>query len=314
MSFLVSIPVVTYNAAAFVEETLESVFHQTYQNLELIISDDCSKDNTIEIVEKWCQQPRVKARFTDIKIITVPKNTGVSANCNRSIKAATSEWLKFIAGDDILLPNCIADNMDFVSKQPDASIIFSQVSVYQDTFEEKSFQKKTPNAFPNNLMNPTFSAENQFKILLESDRINYTPSYFFNKKALIKVGLYDETNTLVEDYPMWLKLTRSGEKFYYFHKETVGYRIHSKATNNKGEDLLFKPSVLNSHKVRKLYAHPYLPWYMNIKENWIYSITLIFQRLGFVRKSKMNIWLYRFFSIYFNPFYYVHFIIRKIIK
>ena len=79
MEKLVSVPVLTYNAESFIEETLESIFNQTYQTIELIISDDCSKDNTVQIVEKWCAQPRVIARFTDIKIITVPKNTGIPA-------------------------------------------------------------------------------------------------------------------------------------------------------------------------------------------------------------------------------------------
>ena len=72
---LVSVPVLTYNAAEFVEDTLESIFNQTYQNIELIISDDCSKDTTVALVENWCSQPRVKKRFVEIKIITVPKNT-----------------------------------------------------------------------------------------------------------------------------------------------------------------------------------------------------------------------------------------------
>ena len=236
MKLLVTTAVVTYNAAAFVE-TLESVFHQTYKNIELIISDDCSKDNTLEIVEKWSSQSRVKERFVDIKIIKVPQNTGVSANCNRAIAASSSNWIKFIAGDDILLPQCIQDNMNFSNQNPSAKIIFSQVKVYQDTFEEKNFKKYIPSQFPNNLMKVEFSAKDQFKILLASDRITYTPSYFFNKESLLSVGGYDEDNKLVEDYPMWLKLTKAGERLSYFHKETVGYRIHSKATNNTGHDV-----------------------------------------------------------------------------
>ena len=106
----------TYNAAEFVLETLESVFHQTHPIIELIISDDCSKDNTVELVEQWCSQQRVKERFTDIKIITVPKNTGIPANFNRCIKASTGEWLKLISGDDAFMPNCIEDNLIHVAK------------------------------------------------------------------------------------------------------------------------------------------------------------------------------------------------------
>ncbi len=311
MSILVSVPVVTYNAAEFVEETLESVFNQTYSNLELIVSDDCSKDNTVEIVTKWCEQDRVKTRFTTVKIITVPKNTGVSANCNRAIAASNGEWIKFIAGDDVLWANCIEDNINFIATNSEANVIFSQVDVYQDTFETSSFIKKVPSIFPNNLMSENYSAMEQFKILLQSDRVNYTPSYFFNKSTILSVGGYDENNVLVEDYPMWLKLTKAGIRLYYFHKQTVGYRIHSKATNNTGEDLLFKPSVINGHLVRKKFAHHYLPWYQVMKENWIYNVTLIFKKIGIVKKSTFNSKFYTFCTIYFNPFYYVDFISRK---
>ena len=115
--------------------------------------------------------------------------------------------------------------------------------------------KIIPQSFPEKLMKSNLSAKDQFNILLLSDRITYTPSYFFNKEALEKVGNYDESNRLVEDYPMWLKLTQSGERLYYFHKTTVGYWIHSAALNNVGHDVLFKPSEINGFLVRKKYVH-----------------------------------------------------------
>lgn len=312
MSILVSVPVVTYNAASFVEETLESIFNQTYSNIELIISDDCSKDNTVEIVTKWCEQDRVKSRFADIKIISVPKNTGVSANCNRAIAASSGDWIKFIAGDDILLPTCIEDNMNFVATNLEANIVFSQVDVYQDTFKQEKYTKTIPSIYPDNLMHESFLAKEQFKILVQSDRINYTPSYFFNKQTLLSVGGYDETNKLVEDYPMWLKLTKAGVRLYYFHKPTVGYRIHSNATNNTGDNLLFKPSVINGHQVRKTFSHPFLPWYQVMKENWVFKTAQLFKKMGLVKNSPLNNLLYKISTVYINPFHYVDFINRKI--
>ncbi|MFN7676314.1 glycosyltransferase [Flavobacterium sp.] len=314
MSILVSVSVITYNAASFVEETLESIFNQTYGNIELIVSDDCSKDNTIEIVQKWSEQEQVKARFKDIKIVTVPNNTGVSANCNRAIAASTGEWIKFIAGDDILLPTCIEDNMNFVAENSNAMIIFSQVDVYQDIFEHNNYQKTIPAIYPDNLMHKSFYAEEQFKILVQSDRINYTPSYFFNKQTILSVGGYDEKNQLVEDYPMWLKLTKAGIRLFYFHKPTVGYRIHSKATNNTGDDLLFKPSVINGHRVRQKFAHPFLPWLQVMKEDWIYNITLFFKWTGTEKKTILTNGLYQFTTIFCNPFYYIDYIKRKLQK
>ena len=75
---LVSVPVITYNSSKFVLETLESIKAQTYQNIELIISDDCSTDNTVELCQKWVEEN--KERFVRTQIITSDLNTGVSAN------------------------------------------------------------------------------------------------------------------------------------------------------------------------------------------------------------------------------------------
>ncbi len=314
MNKLVTIAVVTYNSGLYVLETLESVFKQSYANLALVVSDDCSKDNTLEIVNKWLLEEKNQKRFSNIEVISVPKNTGVSANCNRCINASTSDWVKFIAGDDILLPNCITDNMDFVDENPQAHIIFSQVKVFQDDFLDKNYVRITPKDFPNNLMHPSFTAHDQYQIELVLDRIHYTPSYFFNKKALLKVGCYDESNKLVEDYPMWLKLTKSGEKLYYFHKPTVGYRVHSKASNNIGGNPIFKAAILYSFAIREKFAHPFLPWEMVKSEKFVNIISNFFQNNGLNKNTTINSFLYKLFCFYLNPYYYIYTFKKRLSK
>lgn len=306
MQPIVSVAVTTYNSADYVIETLESIYAQTYGELALVISDDCSVDDTVARVRNWIAEERVGSRFLSVELITVPKNTGVSANCNRCIAASPSGWVKFIAGDDILLPNCITDNMAFAAGHPEAHVIFSQVKIYNDTFEAKNFEHTSPESFPENLMGDALSATDQYRLLLVQDRIHYTPSYFFNKLALAKVGGYDQTNRLVEDYPMWLKLTKSGERLYYFHKPTVGYRIHSKAANNVGTQVLFKPSVFNSYQIRKMSAHPHLPWEIAKSEQFVYHVSRFFQNHGWNRNTKFLGILYRFCNFYLNPFHYVY--------
>jgi glycosyltransferase involved in cell wall biosynthesis len=308
---MITVAIVAYNNALYVRETLESIYNQTYSAIEIVISDDCSTDKTLDVVRNWVAQERVKKRFQSIKVISVPKNTGVSANCNRCIEAASGDWIKFTAGDDILLPDTIKDNMQFVADFPEARIVFSQVKVYQDTFEEKNFVRTTPIDFPNNLMNAKFSAADQNRILLVEDRIHYTPSYFFNKQALLGVGGYDEQNRLAEDYPMWLKLTASGERLFYFHKPTAGYRMHSKAANNVSQELLFKPSVLYAFKIRKRIAHPYLPWEMVALEYQVYYISILFQQCGWNKNRSVYKKLYHLSCFYLNPFYYLYAIKKR---
>ena len=309
---VVSIIVATYNSSQFVIETLESTKTQTWENIELIISDDCSTDNTVELCSNWLAVN--KNRFTKTIMITVPVNTGVSANCNRSINAAQSDWIKFIAGDDILLPNCLAANMKFIAENPQAKAIFSEVLLYKNDFSQENFLHIIPAIFPMNIMNPDFTAMEQHQLLLLSDRITFTPSVFLNRHALLAAGGYDETNRLIEDYPMWLKLTKAGNKLYFFKTPTVGYRRHQGAASNVSEYGLFKPIFLKSAAIRKKEVYPYLPWDIVCSEKHILWVSKIFQSAGINKKTSFYAYLYKMSSIYLNPFRYIIYFKKKVLK
>ncbi len=99
----ISVMVVTYNSEYTIEETLNSVLLQSYgaENIELIITDDCSKDNTVSIIKKWSVYN--KNKFYRVVLIENSVNKGVSENCNIGWKACTSNWIKSIGGDDLLM-------------------------------------------------------------------------------------------------------------------------------------------------------------------------------------------------------------------
>ena len=130
----VSIAVVTYNSAKTILETLESIKVQTYPNLELIISDDCSTDHTVSLCREWVEKN--KERFDRVELITAEKNTGVSANFNRAEAACQGEWVKPIAGDDLLMPNCIEECVNYAEKHPDAYAIFGRAKAFGASMEE----------------------------------------------------------------------------------------------------------------------------------------------------------------------------------
>ncbi|MFM9908527.1 MAG: glycosyltransferase family 2 protein [Chitinophagaceae bacterium] len=309
---LVSVIVTTYNSAAFVLETLESIKMQTYKNMELIVSDDASSDQTVALAENWLREN--SGSFVRTEMVTVASNTGVSANCNRSIAAAKATWIKFIAGDDILLPTCVEDNMQFVADHPEAKIVFSQVLMYRDSFVPSNFVHMIPQSYPMNIMNPAHTATDQFKLLLLSDRINFTPSYFFDKEAVVSVGGYDERNRMAEDYPMWLKLTFAGIRLYFMEKQTVGYRQHDKAINNISEKVIFKPMMLKMYSFRKQTVFPYLPWDIVGAEKWITAVRIIFSTCGWNKQTTRLLFLYQFATVYLNPFQYVISFRKKILK
>ncbi|MEZ4877575.1 MAG: glycosyltransferase family 2 protein [Flavobacterium sp.] len=307
MSILVSVPVLTYNSAEFVEETLESIYNQTYQNLQLIISDDCSKDNTVEIVQKWCNQSRVKERFADIKIITVPKNTGIPANFNRCIKASDGDWLKLISGDDALLPNCILDNVKHVLENPSIKVLYSYLKIYRNTFEEKNFVKLSPAKLPTHIITTEISAFEQYQLFLVSDRIQFTPSMFLNKEAILKAGLPKE-HLFSEDFQTKLNLTKAGFKLHFFEKETVLYRQHEMATNNMIQDYVLKPHYFKTEDFRKEYIYPNVP--IDVKRwhqfNWIANQIFRIERLN--RKTTFSSFLHYILTSVLNPFKYIIYI------
>ena len=93
---LVSVVVLAYRSADTIIETLESIKKQTYPKIELIVTDDCSPDNTVEVVENWMRDN--KGCLSDMKLVTTEKNTGLPSNINRGLRAATGMYYKGIAG------------------------------------------------------------------------------------------------------------------------------------------------------------------------------------------------------------------------
>lgn len=209
---LVSIIVITYNSAKYVLETLESAKAQTYKNIELIVSDDASTDNTVEICRTWLEKN--KDRFVRVELITSKKNTGIAPNCNRGLYAAKGEWIKYIAGDDLLEIKSIYDNIKYINNKKEAKVVFSNCKVFG--FENL-----------NNLEYDTrfyeLSAFYQYNYLLKKNPC-ITVTAFINKDILYEVNCFDNSYPMIEDYPLWLKFTRQGIKLYGFNRITVSYR------------------------------------------------------------------------------------------
>ena len=126
---LVSVFVVTYNAGEYICETLDSIKSQTYDNIELIVSDDHSSDNTVSIVNEWVEKN--KERFFRTEIMTVDHNTGVSANYNRAVRACRGEWVKNVDGDDLLTDDCIQLNINYVNEHQETKLVFSNAWIFK---------------------------------------------------------------------------------------------------------------------------------------------------------------------------------------
>ena len=231
---LISIVVITYNSSKYVLDTLESAFNQSYKNIELIISDDCSSDDTVVIVEKWLN--KYERRFVRCVLLKAVQNTGISPNCNRGIKEAQGEWVKVIAGDDILSADCIDENYKYASSSH-SHIILSKMKFFSHTVE---------NAYTLNHDHSFFDypRSKQLKLMLRENYIGQTPTFFIRRELLEKMSYYDERFPMMEDYPMMFKLLERGYHISFMDKYTVYYRIENSITH--GNDKYINPLYLES--------------------------------------------------------------------
>ena len=222
---LVSICVISYNSAEFVLETLESAKKQRYNYIELIISDDGSKDDTVEICRTWLLEN--ENNFYRTELITTDDNTGIPANCNRALKSARGEWIKLIAADDILLENCITDNCEYIKRNPETQILFSAMQPFIVENGQKKFLE--PVKLSQSFLD--LNADQQFIEIIFGKMPGVAPTLFIGKELFEKLDYYDEEFKLAEDYPFWLKCTVNKYRFIAMDKLTVFYRYHA---NNTG--------------------------------------------------------------------------------
>ena len=237
---LVSVCVVTYNSEDFVIETLESVKAQSYKNIELIVSDDCSIDNTIQRCEEWIKL--YGDSFINAVVISTKENSGVSCNCNNAISYVKGNWIKFIAGDDLLLPNCIQDNVSFVKDNLEADVVFSDYDYFISKNSSTGF-RKSRTCKPEESFFSKDKAE-QLNILLANNPLP-SPTEFVRAKVY-KENPYNELFKYMEDTPMWVKLSLAGYEFRYLNKKTVLYRQHDSLSH--GDTRFFSPLMVESSK------------------------------------------------------------------
>lgn len=243
---LVSICVITYNSSETVIETLESIYNQTYRNIELIVSDDCSSDNTVEIVKNWLDEKR--SRFQAAEIITVEKNTGVTGNVNRAVKKAKGKYVKDIAGDDILLNDYTEKCVSYLEKNPETDVLFTDV---------KFFSTDNSKVHKNSIIDYNFfnkNAEEQFSQIIKNGLPCIpTPSSIYTKKILEKLDYFDENIPMWEDGPIYFKLAKNNIKLYFLDTVGVLNRVRKDSLSNGAPYSHRKSSAL----YYKLYVYPY---------------------------------------------------------
>ena len=207
---LISVVIPVYNGQTTIRETVDSVLKQTLTDFELLIINDGSTDNTLEIVESIAD-PR-------IKIFSYP-NKGLSASRNRGIREAASDLITFLDADDLWSSDKLATQHQVLTEHPLADVAYS----WTDYIDENS-------EFLQAGLHITANGDVLAK-LLTVNFIESGSNVLIRQSALRSVGFFDESLPAAEDWDMWLRLAQASE-FVAVSAVQVFYRRTSSMSSN----------------------------------------------------------------------------------
>ncbi len=231
---LVSIIAASYNHAAFVVETLESIRLQTYENIELIITDDGSNDNSVAVIKKWILQHNVSCTF-----LVNEQNEGICKTFNKGLASCKGKYFQVIACDDIMVAHKIERQVYFLEAATD-----NLAMVHTDAIIIDKSSQVLPELFKNYKKNKEESYKsNDFERLIQQNHV-IAPSCLIRKSAMDAIGgRYDESLSY-EDWDLWLRLARKF-KFLEIKEPLVKYRrLEGSFSHNANWDILMAESSL----------------------------------------------------------------------
>lgn len=226
----VSVVMPCYNNAAYVRQAVDSVLQQDYPNIELIVVDDGSKDNSLEVLASYGDR---------IRVIVQP-NQGPAAARNNGIRHATGDYIAFLDSDDLWLPGKLSAQLEFLQKNPDFIACFCSWSVWDG---KSTIDIPAPTAAERGQLQQNRSGWLYLPLLKES--VITTISVVIRRKTVEEVGFFNQEYTVGEDHDYWLRLSRCG-KIAKLKQIYALYRQNPHSTTNKVHAKNFSLLVLQS--------------------------------------------------------------------
>jgi glycosyltransferase involved in cell wall biosynthesis len=192
---LVSVFVISFNQSAFVLETLDSVLSQTYENIQLVILDDCSQDNSRDIIKNWIDEHRVKCDF-----VVHTQNQGICRTLNEALSIARGKYISMTASDDTWFPEKLEREVALMeAASEDIGVVYSDACLADVS------GRRLDGMFIARHREFTSPPEGDiFDVLVHG---NFIPAHsaLIRRKCFDVVGPYDE-RLKYEDWDMWLRI------------------------------------------------------------------------------------------------------------
>jgi glycosyltransferase involved in cell wall biosynthesis len=199
-----------YNSAPYLREAIESTLAQTYKDFEFLIVDDGSKDNSLEIVREY------EKKDSRIRVLAHP-NWGVARSLNDAVQHARYDWLFRMDPDDVMVPNRLERQLDFLSKNPDLAVASSLV--YLIDGNGRSIGKSR---------SPYTTRKAVSKAIASTSLIGFHhPAAAIRKSVFESVGGYRQECWPAEDLDLWNRIADHGHMMLVQTEYLLKYRVHS---------------------------------------------------------------------------------------
>ena len=209
---LVSVIIPSYNSAHFLNRSVDSVLAQTHKNIEIIIIDDGSTDDTAEVIKRFADKVRYHYQ----------ENRGLAGARNAGIELARGQYIQFLDADDWIAAEKLERQVTQFEKSPEISVVYSDYVMVDDSGSRMEENTRW-------LKGKDYGADSNVFERLLCECFLVVHSTLVRAEVFQQEGKFDEDRNLSEDWDLWLRLACRGHKFHYVPGEFAYYYKHGEA-------------------------------------------------------------------------------------
>ncbi len=239
---LITVAVFTFNQQRWIGETIDSVLAQDIDDLELLVFDDCSLDDTLAVAREHAgTDPRVT-------LIRNSHNLGQIGNCNKAWRSGRGRYLVILGGDDFLYPGHLRRLVDALESHPRCALAYAPC--YWVDEESRVLRAAI---HPGHQAHDYAGGRNEVADLLVHDNYITPSAAMFRRAAIEPLGDFDPTITTAADWDMFVRIALRHPDFAFVATPGVGYRLHDRQVTRRFEDSL-EPLIGHIQVIEKALA------------------------------------------------------------
>lgn len=235
----ISVIIPTYSGEKFIQRAIESVLNQTFQDFEIIVVDDCSRDNTVSVVKD------LQKKDSRIKLIELDKNSGGPAlPKNKGFEVSTGKFIAYLDHDDEWLLDKLSQQMNLFINSKKKNLGLVSCGAYLVNDPGKLF----------GIYTPIINNKSIFPYILLGNLIHSNSSVLIKREVIDSVGPRDENMKYSEDWDMWIRIAKAGYDMDFISKPLFKYYFHNEnVTKTSKKDIRVKDAEYVFSKHQDLY-------------------------------------------------------------